>query len=457
MKRDPSSFRDPSGFIFWDKGQVYRQVNDSFRDDYELLKSSGLYTELVEANLLVEYRETRQVPSKGGYKIIKPTAIPIVSYPYEWSFGMLKDAALTTLAIQKKAVEHGMTLKDASTYNIQFVGASPVMVDTLSFEQYKEGEPWVAYKQFCQHFLAPLALTSYVSVELQKLLRLYLDGVPLPLASKLLPKKSWLSPALLMHIHMHAKSQDAYAGKTVRHKRRVSKLAHLGLIDSLEQTVQKLTWQYQGDETEWGDYYTFTNYSKRAFSSKGKIVKKYVAQVKPKSVWDLGANSGEFSSIAAQSGAYTVAADIDPIAVEKCYLQLKSGKNRTAMLPLVIDLTNPSPSLGWAEQERMSLSGRGGTGMVMALALIHHLAISNNLPFAQIAEYFARLGKYLVIEFVPKEDSKVQILLSSREDIFPGYTQTGFEEEFGKYYTIMDKTKVTGSKRTMYLMKAKAR
>ena len=205
-----SSFRDPSGFVFWSKENIFRQVNQPYRQDYDFLMSSGLYDTLVEKELLISHQEVDQFPRDqlSFYKIIKPERIAFISYPYEWCFSQLKDASLLTLHIQKTALEFGMSLKDCSAYNVQFRYGKPVFIDTLSFERYKEGDPWKAYRQFCQHFLAPLALMSHIDLRLNQLSRVFVDGIPLDLTSNLLPFKTRFSLALFVHIHLHAKSHD---------------------------------------------------------------------------------------------------------------------------------------------------------------------------------------------------------------------------------------------------------
>ena len=448
----PSSFRDPSGFLFLRDGFIYRQVNPIYRENYDYLLSSGLYKTLVDAELLIPHDEVDvgYAKSDKAYKIIKPELIPFISFPYEWCFSQLKDAALTTLKIQRTSFNFGMSLKDCSAYNIQFRKGKPVFIDTLSFEKYREGEPWVAYRQFCQHFLAPLALMSYQDIRLNQLFRVYIDGVPLDLVSSLLPFRSRFVFSLLSHLHLHAKSQKHFADKPIemsRHK--MSRMGFLGLIDNLESTIKKLKWTPRG--TEWADYYQDTNYSSGALHHKKQIVAKFLDKINPESVWDLGANVGIFSRIASDKGILTISFDIDPAAVEKNYLECVE-RNETNILPLLLDLTNPSPSIGWENQERTSLLERGPADTVFALALVHHLAISNNLPFNKIASFLSKICNSLVIEFVPKTDSQVQRLLSTREDIFPDYTRRAFESEFGKYFRIQNSVKIKESERNLYLM-----
>jgi ribosomal protein L11 methylase PrmA len=449
-----SSFRDPNGFIFVREGALYRQVNQSYASEYSQLMESGLYNKLTEAGLLVPHVETDLPPAESAlaFKVIQPEYISFISYPYEWSFGMLKAAARATLSIQKRALKAGMTLKDASAYNIQFVRGKAALIDSLSFDIYREGEPWVAYRQFCQHFLAPLALMAHTDIRLNQLLRVYIDGVPLDLASRLLPFRSRLNLGLFTHLHLHARFQKQYADGPGQRKPgagRLTKQAMLGLIDNLEATVKKLNWTPAG--TEWGGYYAITNYSEAAFQHKRELVSDWISRVGPKSVWDLGANDGTFSRLASDQGIFTTAFDIDPAAVEWNYRSVKSKKEQN-IVPLLLDLTNPSPAIGWHNRERDALLGRAPADMVLALALIHHLAISNNVPMRQLADFFADTGKWLVIEFVPKSDSQVQKLLASRKDIFSSYTREAFEEAFMERFSIHEKIAIKESERFLYLM-----
>lgn len=449
----PSSFRDPSGFLFCNKGILLRQINLPYKDDFDYFLSSGLYQALLNDGFIISHEEVLEgvTMREGGYKIIKPELAPFISYPCEWSFSQLKDAALLTLKIQKKALGFGMSLKDASAYNIQFKNGKPVLIDTLSFEKYKEGEPWVAYKQFCQHFLAPLALMSYRDIRLGQLFRIYIDGIPLDLASSLLPLKTRFVFSILSHIHLHAKTQKYFSDKVVRNKKLfLSRQRMLALVDNIEHATQGLKWEAK--DTEWVDYYDKTNYSVGGFENKKDTVSKFLDIIKPKTVWDLGANNGLFSRLASENGIFTVSLDVDPAAVEQNYL-LSVDKNDKLILPLVLDLCNPTSSMGWGHRERMSLVERGPADVVLALALVHHLAISNNLPFSVIAEFFSQIGNSLIIEFVPKADSQVQRLLSTRKDVFLNYNKESFEEEFSQYFKIQKIHQIEDSDRVLYLMK----
>jgi ribosomal protein L11 methylase PrmA len=454
--RISSSFRDPSGFLFFENGTLFRSINSLYQQNYDHLIHSGLYNKLVEDDLLIPHKEVNRFSEKKDdtYKIIQPELIPFISYPYEWCFGQFKDAALTLIRIQKQALGYNMILKDASAYNIQFFKGKPILIDTLSFEIYKENQPWVAYRQFCQHFLGPLSLMASRDIRLSQLMRIYIDGLPMDLVSGLLPNVTWFKPTLLLHIHLHAKTQKRYEAKeSSLAPRKVSKDSLIALVHHLESAIADMQWRPIG--TEWSDYYEDTNYSQEALNHKKRLVEEYLGESRPSTVWDLGANTGVFSRLSIASGIDTIAFDFDPAAVEKNYRQIRKNKE-TDLLPLCLDLTNPSPSIGWANEERLSLIERGPADTALALALIHHLAISNNLPFSHIAEFLGQVCRFLVIEFVPKTDSQVIRLLRNREDIFYHYTQENFEASFGGHFSILKREKIADSQRSLYLMEKRS-
>jgi hypothetical protein len=458
QNRLTSSFRDPSGFLFMVDGELFRQINRSYQSDYELLMQSGLYDDLIGKGLLIDHEDVsdRFDLSPEAYKVIQPTPILHVSYPYEWCFTQLKDAALRTLRIQKLALTYDLSLKDCSAYNIQFTRGKPILIDTLSFERYREGEPWVAYRQFCQHFLAPLALMAYKDVNLSKLLRVYIDGIPLDLVSKLLPFRTRFKMPILTHLHLHASAQKRYADRPVKpgdvRIGKVSRTGLLGLISSLQTLIRKLKWKPSG--TEWGDYYEICEYSESALAEKERILGEWIEKSQPDNVWDLGANLGYFSRLCSDRGIPTLAFDIDPAAVELNYLEVKKRKE-DSLLPLVMDLTNPSPSLGWANTERESFLQRGPAKMVLALALIHHLVISNNVPLDDFAALLAQVAERAIVEFVPKDDPQVQKLLLTRQDIFDQYDPPHFEQAVKSFFEIEAVEEIQGTLRRLYFLKKK--
>lgn len=456
MIKDFSSFRDPSGYVYQKDGHIYRYVAPCYRDNYDLLMTSGLYDCLYNKKQLVGIKEVTPL-SKGAYKLLEAEKINFISYPYEWSFSAYKDAALLTLKIQKQALLHGMSLKDASAYNVQFQSGKPIFIDTLSFEKLDETLPWKAYKQFCQHFLAPLALMSYKDVHLSALMKQYIDGIPLDLTARLLP--FWVRPGIFINVRLNARFQDKYkdsgdiAAGQMRHN--MSKEKHIALVEGLYNLIANL--KKPNSHTEWENYYDITNYTEEAFEEKKKCITKYMKALSSvKQIIDLGANNGYFTRVALESypDAHALAFDIDVNAVEKNYNAIRKN-NETNLLPLVLDLLNPSPAIGWANQERKNILERANADVVLALALIHHLCLSSNIPFDYAAQYLSLLAPYLIIEFISKEDTQVQKLLASREDIYSWYQQNEFEKAFTHYYEIIQQEKIKGSCRTIYLLKRK--
>lgn len=463
MQKEDSSFRDRSGFVFYDDKNIYRVVNKTYKAQFDSFLSSGLYNLLVQQDLLIPHSElspgswpVMEAGLKSQlYKVLQPERVPYISYPYEWCFQQLKEAALLTLDIQLKALEHNMTLKDASAFNVQFRNGKPVFIDTLSFDHYEEGKAWVAYRQFCCHFLAPLALMTHVTTDLHRLSQVFIDGIPLSVTSKLLPRKTRFSPFYLLHIHYHSKLETKYSGDadaSKKVKRHLSKAKLVSVINHLASGIRSM--KLSSKKTEWGNYYGEFSYSNNAIESKKMLVKVWTSSIAPKTIWDLGCNTGMFSELVQPFSEQIVSFDVDHLAIEKFYATIKAKGYRN-ILPLVSDLNNPSAAIGWANRERKSFVERGKADLVFALALIHHLSIGNNVPFSNVAEFFADLTQWIIIEFVPKNDKQVQRLLVTREDIFIDYHQQGFESAFQNFFTIEKKQALAESNRTLYLMRRK--
>jgi hypothetical protein len=450
-----SSFRDPHGFVFTAEGVLFRQVNEAHREAFDLMTSSGLRDRLFEERLLVRHAEEdpARALTTDAYKVIRPEMIPFISYPYEWSFSALSDAARHTLRVQRIAMEHGMSLRDASAYNVQFSSGRPILIDTLSFEPLTTGRPWVAYRQFCEHFVAPLALMAMRDVRIGRTLQTFLDGIPLDIASSLLPLRSRRMTGLQLHVHLHARSQMKHASKASSEpdptQRRFSERSFEGLLSSLESTIAKLP--SPTGPSAWKDYYSEADhYANEAAAAKETIVRGWLSERRPRTVWDLGANTGRFASIAADLGADVVAFDADPFAVESAYLARR--EQHAGPLPLVMDLTNPSASVGLAHAERMSLAERGPADLSLALALVHHLAIAANIPLGRFTDLLADLGRSSIVEWVPKDDPKVKPMLSSREDVFGSYSESVFVSELERRFSIVSREPIPEMGRILFLV-----
>jgi hypothetical protein len=450
-----ASFRDPAGFVFRREGTLYRQIDASYREHYDHLMASGLYEALVAGGLLVRHEEVepRLAATPGAYRVIRPEPLPFISYPFEWSFGQLRDAALLTLDVMREALAHGMILRDGTAFNVQFRGSRPVFIDTLSFGRYRDGQPWYGYRQFCEFFLAPLALMARRDVRLGGLLRRFPNGLPLDMAASLLDAGSRLRLGLLLHIHLHARAQRKYAD-AVATTRRVEQTTLERMVEHLRQVVEGLRWVPEG--TVWADYEETHGYSESAVGTKQRLVDDFLARVRPRTVWDLGANTGAFSRLAADRGARVVAVEGDAGAAERHYRRLRAAGDER-ILPLLVDLLDPTPRTGWASEERMSLADRGPADAVLALALIHHLTLGGNVPLARVAEFFARIGRVAIVEWVPADDPQARRLVMHRPERPLAYSREAFEAAFGAHFEIAAIAPVEESGRTLFLLTRSAK
>jgi hypothetical protein len=451
-----ASFRDPSGYMFYDGDILRRAINPIYFKQYNALKDSGFFKTLIKNSLLIAHEETSVSQEQI---VLTPEPIPFITNPYEWSFEQYKHAALHTLKIQKYALSKGFILKDASAYNVTFHKGSPVFIDTLSFDFYEENTPWRAYKQFITHFFGPLVLASYHGTEIFKMLQTHIDGIPVKLISSLLPGKTKLSSTIFTNIHLLAKMERTHS-EDYKAETKIAKLslkAQNNIIDNLFDFIKKLSLK---EETEWGDYYDKTNYNDAAFQGKKTLIEDWVTSLNPQRLIDIGGNDGTFARTVVHKVPHVIVTDIDSNAVAYNYKQVQQNKE-TNMLPFVCDVLQPTPGIGLNNTERNSLIERlqyYSPDVTMALALIHHITLSGNVPFNRSAEFFASFSKYLVIEFPTREDSWVVSLLVRKREFmnhFDFYNQAAFEAGYQHYFDIEKKEVVPGTKRVLYLLKNK--
>ena len=451
-----SSFRDPSGYVYTEKGDIKRVIKPIYFKQYNALTDSGFYNTLFKNELLIPHQE---LTTTSEEIIIKAEKIPFITYPYEWSFNMYKEAALLTLKLQKYSLDNGFSLKDASAFNITFYKGKAIFIDTLSFDFYTENSPWRAYKQFITHFFGPLLLAHYHGADQLKLLSNFIDGIPVRTISSMLPFKTKLNPILYSNIHLLAKLEDKhnedYEGETK--EATLSKKGQLNIIETLYNYIKKLELK---EHSEWGNYYDKTNYTSDAFIKKSEIINNWMDSIRPERIIDIGGNDGTFVRKLNSNVKTALVCDIDNNAVDFNHKTMKLNKEQF-MLPFVIDVLNPSAAIGLNNKERDSFLNRIKSlapDVTLALAVIHHMSLSGNVPFRESAKFFSSFSKHLIIEFPKREDSWVQRLLNNKADFknhFDFYNSNNFENTFSDYFEIVEKETILNSERVLYLLKKK--
>ncbi len=441
---DSASFRDPSGQVYRIDGRIYRTVTDRALDDFEALRASGLYDELAAAGKVVAAEivegEVPEALRRQARVVLEHPPLPFVSYPYEWSFAALKAAALHHLDVHQTALERGMTLSDASAYNIQFIGARPIFIDTLSFRPYRSGEYWTGHRQFCEQFLIPLLLRAMFGTPHNDWYRGSLEGIRTADFTRLLPWRRKLSWNVLSQLVLptafegSAGRGDISVTSSTLRDTKFPLAAYQGLLRRLHKWIAGLA-PRDRRPTAWQNYSLENSYGPEEAEAKRAFVRGFIEAEKPATVWDLGCNAGDYSEVALRSGAgYVVGWDFDQGALDAGFA--RAGEGNLAFTPLYFDATNPAPDQGWAQEERRGMSGRGPADAVLALAFVHHLAIARNLPLPRVARWLTGLARSGVVEFVPKEDPMVQTMLKLREDIFPDYSLERFLDCLGAHATV---------------------
>jgi len=470
------SYRDTAARVVLEEGIYYRYIFDEYKAEYDHLMQSGLYKTLTEKGLMIAHQEEVQ-ESVNIYKKLRPQQIAFQSYPFEWSYGQWRKVLYAYLQINKIALAHGMILKDATPYNFYFEGGRAILLDTSSFDFFKEGYPWIAYRQFCSEMLSPFALMHYNGQRWARITQSHLRGMPLNFVSKQLPLKSWVNMTCLLHIHMHGKyaTNDSEksslrnsnkkgfekSGEVVDNQTKqkgFSKDKIVSLMKMLQSTL--VDWKKPfAFEKHWIDYYQKDITSDKYLDHKEAIIKDWLAQLthqnKLDSILDLGANTGRFSLIANEYADKVIALEYDDICVDAIDKAIVSSK-KNHIYCLRIDLAETTPNMGVLEKEFSSIYTRAKSSMVFGLALIHHLFISNQLNFDQIASMFNEFSeKQVIIEFIPITDEKVQFLIKDKQKDYQDYTEEGFTKALEQFFQIKERTQLEGSERILYLLEKK--
>jgi hypothetical protein len=459
---DGGSFRDPDGRVFRLHGDVLRGLTTEGLADWEAFVESGLLARLTETGEVVGTTVAEPAmldalwsvdPEGAWVAALRHERLPFVSYPYEWTFSMLKDAALLQLRLTREALAADLALKDASPYNVQWRGAQPVFIDVGSFARARKGEPWPGYRQFCMLFLYPLLLEAYRGMPFQPWLRGSLEGIHPSEARSLLRGRDTMRSGVLRHVALHAKLERTHAdgAKDVRRE-----LEEAGfdkrLVEANLKNLERLVTGLKppGGATEWSDYGKTCSYSDEDTLAKEEFVRAAVVRRPRSLVWDLGCNDGRYSRIASEGSDYTIALDADHGVVDRLYVDLKREGTRT-ILPLVGDIADPSPGLGWRGRERLPLTERGQPDLTLALALVHHLVIGRTIPQRALVDWFADLGSELVVEFPDRDDAMVRRLLARKRDgSHPDYTRRDFEGVLRSRFEIVQSVELPSGTRALY-------
>ena len=456
LQRDGGSFRDPDGFVFRQGDRVFRAVLPAAAKRWREFAASGLATELERAELMVATAEVDPTPFlaelelPAGSLVLEHERVPFISYPYEWSFDMLRDAALLELEILERCLRHGWILKDATAYNVQFLGARARFIDVLSFAPVQTGEPWAGYSQFCRLLLYPLMLEAYLHVPFQFWLRSELEGIDPAVFGRLFRGLRKLRPGVLAHVTAQAYLQQTFSGAGYSVRKEIKSAGMTtAMIARNVRSLRKLLNRMRAPATGTWTEYSRAHYGDEALVRKESFVSEVLAGRRYDLVWDLGCNDGHFSRIALPSARTVVAMDADAGAINTLYRRQVS-EQQAGILPLVLNVANPSPRQGWASAERASLADRGKPDLTLALALAHHVAITANVPLAALVEWLADSSREVLIEFIAKDDPMVQRLLLNKEDTYLGYDRENFERCLQGFFLITRHAELPGGTRTMY-------
>ena len=456
---EPASFRDPDSRVFYAaNGDVCRALSADGLADWQRLAATRFFPQLVAEGRLVGSELIEATAPDGFAAVLRHETIPFVSYPYEWCFGMLREAALLQLDLVAAALAEDMILKDASPYNVQWRGARPVFVDVGSFERLREGEPWAGYRQFCSLFLYPLMLQAWKGVPFNVWLRGSLEGISPNEVRGLLSLRDRLRRGVTTHVVLHSRLDRRYEAKDGVRRELKSAGFHKGLIEAnvngLRKLVRRLEWR-PGPST-WSGYEATTTYTEEDAERKAAFVRAAAASSRWRLLWDLGCNDGRYTRLAAEHADYAVAVDGDAAVIERLYVEL-SGEGNETILPLTMNLADPSPGLGWRGRERSPLWERGRPELTLCLAFLHHLVISGNVPLRDAVDWLRSLGGALVVEFVTRDDPMAKLLLSrKREGLHIDYERAVFERLLADAFAVERTEELARGTRVLYFARPKA-
>jgi SAM-dependent methyltransferase len=464
LEFDPGSFRDPKSRVLIVNGQVIRSLTKEALADFDFVEEKRFFREALREGRVVGTERTNSLDLQSleidnSEGLLVHERIPFVSYPYEWTFHMLKEAALLHLDLIREALEEGAITKDGSPFNVQWRGTQPTFIDVSSFEPLDEGSPWAGYRQFCELFLFPLMLQAYKGVAFQPWLRGSVDGVPAQDLHSLMSWTDYFRKGVLTHVVLHSKLQSRYqhstedAGSNLK-AAGFRKEMIISNVERLSRLVRRL--EPSPPKSGWSEYRERAHYSAEDLAAKDSFVKRAAASAEPsRLVWDLGCNDGRYSRLVAGEAEYVVAIDADPDVVDRLFEELRAESNQR-IHPLCINLADPTPAIGWRNRERKTLEERGRPDLVLCLALVHHLTITHNVPLSEVVNWISSLDARAVVEFPHREDPMVQDLLRRKPpDIHDDYQADNFRRLLEEQFFVESTEALPSGTRTLFQLAPK--
>lgn len=454
---DGGSFRDPCGKIYRGAaGEVYRATDQKTTDTLNTLLAQPFHQKWRATDDIIA-TDPADITIDDWHGVFRHPPLPFISYPYEWPFSMLRDAALLQLRLQQEALENGWTFKDATPYNIQWRGTRPVFIDTASLIPAAPGAPWSAHRQFCTLYLYPLLIAAHRGISHTGILRAHLDGLSAQQAARYFPGLQRFKKGVPAHILFPAAVQRRLAAAPPKPPktpptahRPQSPTTQFGLLHGLRQTLLAL--RPPAASTEWSDYATQHSYSPSDYEAKKQFVQQIAAARPRRLVWDLGANTGDFALLCTPHADHVVAADGDEQAIERLYLKQRKKAKNTAdnLIPLIQNVANFSPAQGFAGQERRAFDHREPPQLILCLALVHHLRISANIPMPLFLDWLRATDAEAIVEYVDRDDNMTQRLLQNKQESYPDYNRTAFRAQLLARFTIAAEKPLKQGTRILY-------
>jgi SAM-dependent methyltransferase len=452
---DGGSYRDRAGRVFHRDGEIYRGLRADALATWRCIAGKPFYRELERDRKLVTTSEASGELAPEWDGVLHHEKIPVVSYSYEWPFEMLRRAALLQLEVLDRALSEGVTLRDATPFNVQWIGVRPVFIDVLSFAPLRAGALWTGYRQFCEQFLYPLFLEAYKDIPFQPWLRGHIDGIDAESASCVLMPSKMFRAGVLKHVYLHAALQRSMRGRTsMSVAKEISTQQDVHSRELIRANVRNLTRTIEGlrgsASSDWTEYEGTHSYSPEDRATKEQFVADALRESRPAVTFDIGSNTGAFSELAAAHCDYVVAADSDAQVIERLF-----ARGHERILPLVWDLADPSPGLGWRGQERPPLKERLRPSLTLALALIHHLVLGRNILLAEVVAELASFGGHAVIEWVDRADPMSARLLDRKDEAFDDYTLPNFEQQIARAFVVERTQPLASGTRILYFLRAR--